>query len=116
MLTDLLLKRKFLTRTLASHADLDAFSQPAILTLVSMMLINGAIPRCSTSVAEVTANAALEKRLAALTGKHSIMLSRGLVATNCAFHMLHIFFRRFLYRFSLFRAPCRNGNHGHTTR
>ena len=115
-LTDLLLIWKFLTRTLASHADLDAFSQPAILTLISMMLINGAIPRCSTSVAEVTANAALEKRLTSLTGKHSIMFSRGLVATNCALYLLHIFFRRLLNRFGLLRAPGWNRDHGHTTR
>lgn len=115
--TDLLLTWKLLTRTLASHADFDALSQPTVLTLVSVMLIDGAVARSSASVAEVTANAAFEKRLAAFTGKHTVVLSRGLVTTNCAFHLLYIFFRRFLHRFGLLRAPCCwDWNHGHTTR
>lgn len=102
---------------LASHADFDALSQPTVLTLVSVMLIDGAVARSSTSVAEVAANAAFEKRLAAFTGKHAVVLSRGLVTADCAFHLLYIFFGRLLHRFGLLRAPCcRDWNHGHTTR
>lgn len=90
-----LLKWKFLTRTLASHADLYTLSQSTVLTLVAVMLIYRAVPRCTTSVAEVPTDATLEERLAPLAGKYSIVFSRRLVAANCALHLLHIFFRRF---------------------
>lgn len=79
------------------------------------MLIDGTIPRSTTSVAEVTTNAAFEKRLAPFTGKHSIVLARWLVTANCTFNLLYIFLRWLLYRFGLFRAPCWNWNHGHST-
>lgn len=59
---------------LASHADFDAFSQSTELALVTVMLIDGAIARGSTSVAEVAANAALEERLTPFTGENSVVL------------------------------------------
>lgn len=112
----IIVKFKFLTRTLASHADFDALPQPTVLALVAVMLIYGTIARSPASVAEVTPNTAFEERLAPLTGEHSIVFPWRFVAANRALDLLHIFFRRFFQRFCLLRAPGLRRNHCHTKR
>lgn len=73
--------------TFPSHAALEAFLQPTILTLVAVVLVYGAVPRPSARVGQVPPHWALEEALAALAGELSIVLARAFVPTH---HTLYV--------------------------
>lgn len=61
--------------TFPSHANLKAFFEAAVLTLIAVVLIDGTIPVGAARVREVAPHAALEEALAALACKLAIVLA-----------------------------------------
>ena len=56
--------RKYQTPTFSPHAHLQTLLQPAVLALVPVMLIDGAVPVPSTRVREISSYTSLEEALA----------------------------------------------------
>ena len=71
-------------RTFAFHAGLEALAEAAVLTLVAVMLVDGAGARRTARVGEVAAHRALEEALASLARVLPVMLARALVSTDHA--------------------------------
>ena len=59
--------------TFSPHSNFDAFIQPTILTLVTMMLVNRAVAISSACIRQVPPHASLEKTFAPLTSILPIM-------------------------------------------
>ncbi len=68
--------------TFSSHAHLEALLEATVLTLVPMVLINGASPVTTTRVRQVTAHGPLEETLTALARELAVVFARALVVTN----------------------------------
>lgn len=51
--------------TFASHAHLEALLQAAILTLVPMVLVDGAVSAAAARISEIASHGPLEERFAA---------------------------------------------------
>jgi len=66
----------------SSHAHLEALLQPAILTLVPVVLVDRAVAVAATRVAQVPADAPLEEALATFTGELSVVFSGGFVTAD----------------------------------
>lgn len=97
--------------TFTAHSYFEAFFQPAVLTLIPVMLINWTVSRCSARIRKITTNTTLEERLATFTSENSVMFSRGLVPTHSTFYLTVLFCRVFLSLCCL--SPCLCGNDGH---
>ncbi len=69
-------------RTFPSHAHFETLLESTILTLVSVVLVNGTTPVAPAGVGQVSSHGSLEEGLAPLAGKLSVVLSTGLVPTH----------------------------------
>ena len=76
--------------TLTTHSRLQTLLKPAVLALVSVMLIYGTISVASTRVGQVPPDGAFEERLATFTCELAVMFAATLVTTNNTFDMLRI--------------------------
>lgn len=92
--------------TFTSHSNLETLFQTTVLALVSMVLVNGTVPRSTTCVGQVAADTTLEERLAPFTCENPVVFPRRLVPTNSTLD-LSIFLRRVLLAFRVF--PPRRG-------
>lgn len=82
--------------TLPSHSHLQAFLQTAVLALVSVVLVNGAVPIATALVCQIPPDTTFEEGLAPFTSKLSIMFSTGFISANHTFNLLlspTVFFR-----------------------
>lgn len=72
--------------TLSPHADFEAFLEAAVLALIAVVLIHGAVSVPPAAVGQVAAHGALEEALAALTGELAVVLAARLVSAHHAVH------------------------------
>ena len=79
--------------TFSSHAHFEALFQTAILTLVSVVLINWAISVCPTWVCEISSYTPLEETFTPFTGELSIMFATTFVST---YHTLYLLLTRWV--------------------
>ena len=86
--------RKVIVRTFSSHAHLETLLQPAVLTLIPVMLVDGAVPVPSAGVAKIPAHATFEERFTPLARKLPVVLSRTLVTTYDALDVVRLHLRR----------------------
>lgn len=91
-------KHLTVTPTLSSHSHFQALFEPAILTLVPMMLVNRTVPIATARIRQIPPDAPLEKRLAPFARELTIMLAGRLVAAHHAFDMLLLLVRTLLRR------------------
>ena len=68
--------------TFSPHADLDAFLKAAVLALVAMMLVHGAVAAAAARVGQVSTNRSLEETLASLARQHAVMLAGTFVSAH----------------------------------
>ena len=73
-------------RTFAFHADSETFLEAAVLALVAMVLVNGAVSSCAARVRQVTTHRSLEETLASFARQLSVVLPRTLVPAHDALH------------------------------
>jgi len=73
-------------RTFAFHADLETFLEATVLTLITMMLVNGTVSTGAASVRQVSPDRSLEEALAAFARQLAVVLAGTLVAAHHAFH------------------------------
>lgn len=73
--------------TFSPHADFEALLQPAVLALVPVVLVDGAVSVPPAGVGQVPPHGALEEALASLAGELAVMLPAGLVPANHAVHV-----------------------------
>lgn len=71
-------------RTLSAHAHFETLFESAVLALVPMVLVDGAVSVASTRVREVPSHRAFEEGLAALAGELAVVFARALVAAHDA--------------------------------
>ena len=76
------------TLTFASHARLETLLQAAVLALVAVVDVDGAVAVAATRVRQVASHGALEEALAAFARVLSVVLATALVATHCALNVL----------------------------
>lgn len=74
--------------TLPSHSHLQAFLQTAVLALVSVVLVNGAVPIATALVCQIPPDTTFEEGLASFTSKLSVMFSTGFISANHTFNLL----------------------------
>lgn len=108
--------------TLSSHAHFETFLEPTVLALVSVVLVDGAVPVSPAGVGEVPSDAPLEEALTPFASKLAVVLATGLVPADHAFDLLAPFVRAgrrarllrgrggHVRRFP--RLPPRGGRHG----
>lgn len=84
------LKRPFFILTIFVHADIDTLGEPAGAALVPVRLVNhaGAGAARLARVPSVSAHGPLEESRAAVAGEHTVVLTRGVVATHGAWHVV----------------------------
>lgn len=73
--------------TFSPHADFEALLQPAVLTLVPVVLVDGTVSIPPAGVSQVPPHRALEEALASLAGELAVMLPAGLVPAH---HTVHV--------------------------
>lgn len=73
--------------TFSPHADFEALLQPAVLTLVPVVLVDGAVSVPPAGVSEVPPHRTLKEAFASLAGELTVMLPTGLVPTHHAVHV-----------------------------
>jgi len=71
-------------RTFSPHADFETFLEAAVLTLVAMVLVDGAVAAAAARVRQVSTDRALKEALAALARELAVVLSGALVAADDA--------------------------------
>lgn len=81
-------------RTFSAHAHFEALFESAVLTLVAVMLVYGAVPVPSAGVAEIPAHATFEERLTSLARELTVVLSRTLVTTYDALDVMRLHLSR----------------------
>lgn len=73
--------------TFSPHADFEALLQAAVLTLVPVVLVDGAVPVPPAGVRKVPPHRALKEAFAALAGELAVMFPTGLVPADHAVHV-----------------------------
>lgn len=81
-----MIERLWAALTLSPHADLEALLEAAVLTLIAVVLVHGAVSVPPTAVGQVAAYGALEEALAALTRELTVVLAARLVSAHHAVH------------------------------
>ena len=71
--------------TFPSHPSLQTFLEPAVLTLVPVVLVNGAVSAAPARVGEIPSDWPLEETLASLAGELTVVLPWTLVTAHDAF-------------------------------
>lgn len=71
-----------------SHANFEAFFEPAVLTLIAVVLVYRAVPVGTTSVRQVPPDTSLEEALATFTSELAIVLAARLVPAHHALYVL----------------------------
>jgi len=67
-------------QTFLLHADFEALLEPAVLALVAMMLVDGAVVVASTRVSQVTTHRPLEEALTSFACQYSVVFTGTSVA------------------------------------
>jgi len=70
--------------TFSPHADLDALFEATVLTLVTMVLVDGTVPTAAARVSQVSTDRALEEALAAFARQHSVVLAGAFISADDA--------------------------------
>ena len=73
--------------TFSPHTDFEALLQPAVLTLVPVVLVDGTVSVPPAGVSEVPPHRALKEAFASLAGELTVMLPTGLVPAHHAVHV-----------------------------
>ena len=82
--------------TFSSHSSLQTLLEAAVLTLVAMVLIDGAVATTSTRVSQISTHRSLEETLATLARELPVVLPARLVSAHDALdvRLLHVARRR----------------------
>lgn len=68
--------------TFPPHADFEAFLEAAVLALVAVVLVHGAVPVGPAGVGQVPPDAAFEEALTSFAGELSVVLPAGFVPAH----------------------------------
>lgn len=81
-----------LGHTFSPHADFEAFLQAAVLALVAVVLVHGAVPVGSARVGQVPPDASFEEALTSFARELSVVFPAGLVPAHDALDLLVLLF------------------------
>jgi len=70
------------------HPGLETFLEPAVLTLVPVVLVNRTVPGSAACVGQIPAHGALEETLTALARELTVVFARALISTHDTLDLL----------------------------
>ena len=76
-----------MSHTFSSHPHLQTFLEPAVLTLIPVMLVDGAGAVASAGVGQVPPHGSLEETFTTFAGKLSVMFARTFIRTHYTFNL-----------------------------